>query len=310
MHVSIKAEALFHLFGVPVTNAMILGLAGMLFLVGWMLFVAKRSKRNIYTAKFDATVKMTATKPHDEKSRKFQRSLKTEERLGKEMKRDGFFTRLAIWCFEGLYKTVHEVVPNKKVAQRVAPFAISIFFIVAIQYYTGILPFVGEAVTVNGVPLLRSQAADLNFTLALAVITIVAVQVWAIKVLGVKGNLKRYFINPFKKPISSSLINAFAGLLELIGEFSRLLALAMRLFGNVFAGEALLIVVAFYTSYLSPAFLPFFYLFELFIGGIQAYVFFMLATVFAGLAVSHDHGGEHQSDHSDAAKQQLSEVKV
>ncbi len=304
MHVSIKAEVLFELFGFPVTNAMILGLIGAIFLVAWMLFVANKSKRNIYTAKNAAAVKLTAeNSSRDEKSRKFQQKLKTEERLDQERKRDGFFTRLAIWCFEGLYNTVNTVVPNKKVAKKLAPFAISIFFIVAIQYYTGILPFVGEVLTVDGVPLLRSQVADLNFTVALAIITIVAVQVWAVKVLGFKGNLKRYFINPLKDPI-----NSFAGLLELIGEFSRLLALAMRLFGNVFAGEVLLIVVAYLGSYASPALLPFFYIFELFIGGIQAYVFFMLATVFVGLAVSHG-DGEHSSDHSAAAKQ-LSEVKV
>lgn len=301
MHISIKAETLFELFGLPITNAMILGLFGMLFVIGWMMFVARRARRNIYVAKVDATAKMTTANPRNDKVRKFQRQLKTEQRLDKELRRDGFFTRLAIWCFEGLYKTVNDIVPNKKIAKRVAPFAISIFFIVAIQYYTGILPFVGEAVTINGTPLLRSQAADLNFTLALAIITIVAVQVWAVKVLGFRGNLKRYFINPLKDPI-----NSFAGILELIGEFSRTVSLAMRLFGNVFAGEVLLIIVAHMTSYGSPALLPFLYIFELFIGGIQAYVFFMLATVFVGLAISHD---DHQPDHS-AESKQLSEVKI
>ncbi|MCL2038266.1 F0F1 ATP synthase subunit A [Candidatus Saccharibacteria bacterium] len=302
MHISIQAETLFHLFGFPVTNSIILGTFGILFLIGWMMFVASKAKRNIYTAKVDASVKMTAENPHDDKSRKFQRSLKTEERLNKERKRDGFFTRLALWAFEGLYKTVHTVIPNKKVAKQVAPFAISIFFVVMIQYYTGILPIVGEVITFNGTPLFRPQAADLNFTFMLAIVTIVATQVWAVKVLGFRGNLGRYFINPFKDPVGS-----FAGILELIGEFSRIVSLSMRLFGNVFAGEVLLVIVAYLTSFGSPALLPFLYIFELFIGGIQAYVFFMLATVFVGLAVSH---GDHQkSDHS-AESKQLSEAKV
>jgi F-type H+-transporting ATPase subunit a len=259
VNVSIKAEPLFELFGFEVTNAVLLGIGGLLFLIVWLVFVARKIAK---------------------------------DRYGVDKK--GFFTRLALWVFEGLYKTVHETIPNKKVARQVAPFVITLFFIVAIQYYTGVLPFVGEAVTVGHAPLFRSQAADLNFTLALAIITIVAVQIWAFKVLGFKGNMKRYFINPLKDPIG-----CFAGFLELIGEFSRMLALAMRLFGNVFAGEVLLIVVAYLTSFASPALLPFFYIFELFIGGIQAYVFFMLATVFVGLAVSH---GGHESDHSTEAR--------
>ena len=261
MHgISIKAEELFEIAGFPVTNAILLGTFGMLFVLGWLFFVSRKVKKDK-----DGTMKK------------------------------GFFTRLAIWCFEGLYKTVHDVIPNKKVARQVAPFAISIFFLVAIQYYTGILPFVGEGLTWNGHALFRSQAADLNFTLVLAVITIIAVQMWAVKVLGGKGNLQRYFINPLKDPIG-----AFSGLLEIIAEFSRLIALAMRLFGNVFAGEVLLIVVAFLGNYGSPVLLPFLYIFELFIGGIQAYVFFMLATVFIGLAVAHD--SHPKKDHSAEAK--------
>jgi F-type H+-transporting ATPase subunit a len=259
VNVSIKAEPLFELFGVEITNAMLLGTIGLLFLVAWLVYVARKIAKDSYGT--------------DDK---------------------GFFTRLAVWVFEGLYRTVHETIPNQKVARQVAPFAIAIFFIVVIQYYTGVLPFVGEAVTLGHTPLLRSQAADLNFTLMLAIVTIVAVQVWAFRVLGFKGNLKRYFVNPLKDPIG-----CFAGFLELIGEFSRMLALAMRLFGNVFAGEVLLIVVAYLTNFVSPALLPFFYIFELFIGGIQAYVFFMLATVFVGLAVSH---GGHESDHSTKVK--------
>jgi F-type H+-transporting ATPase subunit a len=87
----------------------------------------------------------------------------------------------------------------------------------------------------------------------------------------------------------------FEGLLELVAEFSRLIALSMRLFGNVFAGEVLLMIVTWLTQFASPLLLPFLYIFEMFIGGIQAYVFFSLTVVFAGLAVS-DHGGE--TEHS------------
>jgi len=260
MNVSIKAEPLFKMFGIEVTNAVLLGVIVATFLAVWLVTVARRIAKD----KYGTTKK-------------------------------GFFTRLVLWLFERLYQTVSETIPDKKIAKGVAPFVITIFFVVAIQYYAGILPFAGEAFLVGGhTPLFRSQAADLNFTLALAIITIVMVQVWAFRALGFKGNMKRYFINPIKNPIG-----CFAGLLELIGEFSRMLALAMRLFGNVFAGEVLLLVVTSLTSYASPILLPLFYIFELFIGGIQAYVFFMLATVFIGLAVSHSH---EESDHSTEAR--------
>ena len=90
---------------------------------------------------------------------------------------------------------------------------------------------------------------------------------------------------------------AFVGILELVAEFSRLLGLSFRLFGNVLAGEVLLIMIAYLTQYLSPLTLQPFYIFELFIGGIQAYIFFMLSTVFISLGLAH-HDESHESDHS------------
>src|SRR5690606_10105129 len=124
-----------------------------------------------------------------------------------------------------------------------------------------------DSIKFNGIPVLRSATADLNFTLGLALITIVTVQIYAVKYLGSLGNASRYFRNPFKDPIGS-----FEGILELVGEVSRATALALRLFGNAFAGEILLIVIAVLTSYFAAVILPFFLAFELFIGFIQAYV--------------------------------------
>jgi len=205
-----------------------------------------------------------------------------------EDKKKGFFTRLGIWCFTGLYNTCHEIIPNKKLCRIIAPFAISLFFYIALQYYVGILPFVGDAITWEGTPMFRSGVADLNFTFALSLLAIIVIQILATVKHGFKGNIGRYLRNPLKDPIGS-----FEGLLELVAEFSRLIALAMRLFGNVFAGEILLLIVAWLTQFASPVLLPFVYIFELFIGGIQAYVFFSLTVVFASLSVAdHDHGDE------------------
>ena len=176
-----------------------------------------------------------------------------------------------------------------------APLAITIFFFVVAQYWMGILPIVGSiTVGEHHTPLFRPLVADLNMTFALAIITIVAAQIYAFKYLGFKGNMGRYFINPLKDPIM-----AFVGILELVAEFSRLLGLSFRLFGNVLAGEVLLIMIAYLTQFVSPLALQPFYLFELFIGGIQAYIFFMLTVVFISLGLTH-HGDDHHSDHSPA----------
>ena len=112
------------------------------------------------------------------------------------------------------------------------------------------------------------------------------VQIYAVKYLGVFGNVGRYIRNPLKDPMG-----AFEGALEIIGEFSRGLALALRLFGNAFAGEILLVVIGLLASYAATVVLPFFMIFELFIGFIQAYVFFVLVLIFTSLAVTH--GSEH-----------------
>ena len=207
------------------------------------------------------------------------------------------FVGLVQWTFEGFLKSAEDIIGDKVLARKIFPIAMTIFFTVLITYWASILPGVGS-LTWNGVPLFRGLPADLNFTFALAIITIVASQVYAIQRHGFCGNIGRYVKNPIKDPIG-----AFEGVLELIGEFSRLVALSLRLFGNAFAGEVLLLVIAVLTSYAASVVLPFFMVFELFIGFIQAYVFFVLTLIFTSLAVAtHGNHDEHTSslDHSSA----------
>jgi F-type H+-transporting ATPase subunit a len=202
-------------------------------------------------------------------------------------------TRLSIavlWLFEMLFGTVEEVLGSREKAIKLAPLAISMFLLILVNNWLEILPFVGP-VTWNGVPLFRGLAADLNFTLALAIITMVTAQIWAVRALGLGGNLGRYFGNPFKDPM-----HVFEGFLELVAEFSRLIALAMRLFGNIFGGEVLLVVMAFITSYAAPIFVPPFMALELFVGAVQAYVFFMLTVVFVSLGSAHTPAHSESSD--------------
>lgn len=213
-----------------------------------------------------------------------------------------FLTSLIQWAFEGFLQQSDEIIGDKKTSRRIFPLAITMFFVILGTYWVSVLPGVG-AVTFNGVPVFRGLPADLNFTFALAIITVVASQVYAIQKHGFFGNLGRFFRNPFKDPIG-----AFEGILEFVGEFSRLVALSFRLFGNAFAGEVLLLLIAILTSYGATLVLPFFIAFELFIGFIQAYVFFVLTLIFTSLAIqTHGHSDD---DHSSADTKKKGDVTV
>ena len=135
----------------------------------------------------------------------------------------------------------------------------------------------------KSVPIFRPGTADINMTLALALISILATQFFGLKYLKL-GYLQKFF--NFSNPIMF-----FVGILELISEFAKIVSFAFRLFGNVFAGEVLLSVIAFIGgSWLFLAPLPFYGL-EIFVGFIQALVFAMLSLVFFNMATvgHHDH---------------------
>ncbi len=186
---------------------------------------------------------------------------------------------MVMWVFEMLYKTTIDVIGDRAIAKQVVPLGATIVFFFAVNNWFGLLPGVG-AVTLHGNELFRGVAADLNTTLAVALVSIITAQVWAVRRRGFKGNLDRYLINPFKSPIHS-----FIGILEILAEISRTAALALRMFGNVLGGEVLLAVIGYLTGYAGGLILPVFYCLELFVGGIQAYVFFMLTIAFISLAL-------------------------
>jgi F-type H+-transporting ATPase subunit a len=125
------------------------------------------------------------------------------------------------------------------------------------------------------VPLFRAGSSDLSFTIALAICAVLYVQMMGISKLRM-GYFKK-FIN-FKDPI-----HFFVGILELISEFARMISFSFRLFGNIFAGEVLLVVITFLVPYIAP--MPFYGL-EIFVGAVQAMVFTMLTLVFIKLAIT------------------------
>ena len=141
------------------------------------------------------------------------------------------------------------------------------------------------------IPFLRGSATDLNFTFALAILTVFLTQVYGAWSLG-PGYFSKFF--QFKALISGGifgLINFAVGILEIILEFAKILSFGFRLFGNIFAGALLLSIIG---ALIAVGIPPFLYLFEVFFGAIQAYVFFLLATVFmSGATIGHHSEDSH-----------------
>ena len=134
------------------------------------------------------------------------------------------------------------------------------------------------------VPFLRSANTDVNTTLSIALIAMVMVHFWGFSTLGIFGHLGK-FINFKEGPIGF-----FVGILEGIGEFAKIVSFTFRLFGNIFAGEVLLIAMAFLFPLIGI--IPFLGL-ELFVGAIQGFIFAMLTLVFAVMATTAHGGDEH-----------------
>jgi F-type H+-transporting ATPase subunit a len=222
----------------------------------------------------------------------------------------------------GFLDLVDSVTESRKKTLAIAPLTLSFFLWILLNNWFGLLPGVGtilvpepehqelslspvdqahaasetsaEVEAVAGqeagdhaeatkgpkmVPLFRPGTADLNTTIALALISVITTQVMGVKYLGLAY---------FTKFFNLKGINAFVGILELISEFSKIISFAFRLFGNIFAGEVLLTVIAFLIPIVAP--IPFIGL-EIFVGAIQGLVFAMLSIVFMSLA-THGHGAE------------------
>ncbi len=186
------------------------------------------------------------------------------------------------FAVEAILGMIENVTGDRKKAERMLPIIATFFLFILTANWIELIPgfeTIGRWEMEHGekilVPFLRAPAADLNTTLALAVISVITIQIFGFGYLGF-GYIKK-FIN-FKSPI-----DFFVGVLEGISEFAKIISFAFRLFGNVFAGGVLLGVVSFLIPYVVAV--PFYGL-ELFVGFVQALVFAMLTTVFAYVATA------------------------
>ena len=145
-------------------------------------------------------------------------------------------------------------------------------------------------------PYFRSVNTDLMSPLSLAIASAIFVEYWGISTLGLAAYGSRFFsVGRLRRGDPMGVIDFFVGILELIAEFARLISFSFRLFGNMLAGEILLLMMTFLLPLLLA--LPFYGL-ELFVGAIQAFVFAMLTLIFGALAVA-GHGDEHPEEHAE-----------
>jgi F-type H+-transporting ATPase subunit a len=216
---------------------------------------------------------------------------------------------------EILYQYFDTVTQSRKKTIQFLPLVGSLFLFILVSNWIGLLPGIGSIgryLVHHGevllVPLFRPATTDLNLTAGMAIISVVLSHFLGIAVIG----FFRYAGKFIKlgdlwhgiksgKPINilTAIIEFFVGLLEIISEVAKLLSLSLRLFGNIFAGEVLLTVLAGILPVLLP--LPFMAL-ELIVGIVQATVFAMLTLVYLTIATTEvtSHGSEqHEDNHKD-----------
>ncbi len=176
-----------------------------------------------------------------------------------------FYSVFEVIVEEG-YNTVENLAHSK--TKIFFPILMTFFFYILFGNLLGLFPGFGT-ITYHGHHVLRSINSDLNMTLGLALTSAAFTHGYALYYLGIVDYLKKWFtLNP---------IFLFVGLLELVGEVTKIVSLSFRLFGNIFAGEVVLTTIASIFAFVIP--LPFYFL-EIIVGFVQAAVFMMLTLVF------------------------------
>lgn len=245
MHISISPDVLFTVFGFPVTNTFIMSLVAIAILITLALFIARAfsgERRGVLTP----------------------------------------FKNAVEFFIEKLYLFLETLVEDRAYARTFFPIVATIFVYILLANWMGILPGVGSiGITevqhgeATLVPLFRSVYSDLNMTLALGAFTVILSHAFGVMAVGARHHAGKYFT--VRNPLMS-----FVGILEAFGEVSKVVSLSFRLFGNIFAGEVLLVIVLGLLPFIAP--IPFMFM-ELFVGLVQALIFAVLAMVSFASAV-------------------------
>jgi F-type H+-transporting ATPase subunit a len=192
---------------------------------------------------------------------------------------NNFFQSLMEYVVETFYGLTESISQNY--AGKIFPYFMSFFLFILLINWSSLIPGVGTIGFWEKnelMPLFRGATSDLNMTLGLALVSLIATHTLSIKTVGIKKYLSRYFsFNP---------INLYVGILEIISEITKVVSLSFRLFGNIYAGEVVLATVSSIFAFIAP--LPFLAL-EVIVGVVQALVFSMLTMVsMAILTTSHE----------------------
>jgi len=194
---------------------------------------------------------------------------------------------------------ISELFGDEKMTARFFPLLITLFIFILACNLTGILPGI-ETITYHHTSLFRAWTTDLNSTAALAVLTMAVVEVHAVRTIGAKGYFQHFFTHQPWKPM-----NLFVGLLDVFGEFMRLITLMLRLFGVIYGGEALLFALGAVGGNLGwLTMLPIMFL-EIFFCFVQAYLFMMLSASYLVMSTSM----HEQEEHTAGAVAELSNAK-
>jgi len=263
-HVTLPSEVLFEVAGFPITNTLIASWLSIIVLM--VLFYVCTRKMKLIPGKLQ---------------------------------------NLAEMAVEALLSFVKSVAGEKH-ARLLFPVVATIFIYVITNAYLALLPFFGTIVVTGqegtAVPLFRSANTDINVPLSIAVMSFIFVEFWGMKSLGAFRYLGEFFnfgqigrgvkelfkgkIRPAITNIAFGFINLFVGMLEIFSHLIRIISFTFRLFGNMTAGEMLLLVSAFLIPLIFT--IPFYGL-ELLIGFIQALIFAGLTLVFGTIAVAPMH---------------------
>ncbi len=236
--VVLAAEHLGSVFGFPITNALVMTWLLMVLLIGFAFFFGRRVK--MVPGKLQAGVE---------------------------------------WAFEGALAYMAETLESEELARKFFPLVATIFLFVALINELEFFPGVGSVGFFHAgrfLPLFRAPTTDLNFTLALALISFFVIEVTGISMLGFFRHMSRY-VN-LRSPMGFVV-----GLLETLSNLGRIITFSFRLFGNIFAGEVMVLVAGYFLPFFLPAPLMGF---EMFIGLVQAAVFAILTLFFIKLAIA------------------------
>lgn len=184
---------------------------------------------------------------------------------------------------DGFYDLTESIAGKN--TKKIFPFFMGFFIFILLTNWSGLIPGIsalGFKEHEETIPLIRNATSDLNMTLALTLVSLFMTHYFSLTTIGIKDYLKRYFsFNP---------VNLFVGVLEIISELTKLVSLSFRLFGNIFAGEVLLVTIGSMFAFVLP--IPFLLL-EIIAGGVQAIVFSMLTMVFMVMLMTPHGEGQH-----------------